>query len=88
MQLKKKAAQLAAVTAVACATLAGFAVQDGPRARAQDSALNPADFSTTIDNPLFPLSELEFKRFLGEEIDADTGEVVETKLETYALAYW
>jgi hypothetical protein len=39
-------------------------------------AVNPADFSTTIDNPLFPLSLVESKTFTGEETDPDTGATI------------
>jgi len=47
--------------------------------------LDPADFSTTIDNPLFPLSNLETKVFEGQETDPDTGEVVTASLVSTVL---
>ncbi len=53
--------------------------------RAQAPAIDPADFQATIDNPLFPLSSLGPKLFLGEERDPDTDEVAETRLESRVL---
>ena len=47
--------------------------------------LDPADFSTTIDNPKFPLSNLETKVFEGQETDPDTGEVVTASLISTVL---
>jgi hypothetical protein len=35
--------------------------------------INPADFSSTITNPYFPLSQLEPKLFEGTDTDQDTG---------------
>jgi hypothetical protein len=48
-------------------------------------AVNPSDFSTTIDNPLFPLSTLGPKVFEGEEVDPDTGEIITQRLESRVL---
>lgn len=45
------------------------------------AAIDPAAFSTTIDNPLFPLSEFSKLVYEGEEIDPDTGETVTTRVE-------
>ena len=45
---------------------------------------NPEDFSTNIDNPLFPLSSFETKIFEGEETDPDTG-IISTRLESTVL---
>lgn len=47
--------------------------------------LDPDDFSTEIDNPLFPLSNFETKIFEGEETDPDTGEIISTRLESTVL---
>jgi hypothetical protein len=47
--------------------------------------LNPADFSATIDNPLFPLSSLGPKVFEGDETDPDTGETVHARIEHTVL---
>ena len=48
-------------------------------------AINPDDFSTTIDNPFFPLTGLGPKVFEGEETDPETGEVVPIRLESTVL---
>ena len=50
------------------------------------AALNPADFSTNITNPLFPLSSLGPKVFEGQDTDPDTGEVIDTRLESAVLS--
>jgi hypothetical protein len=68
---------LAAVT-VAMASPAG---QSGPASL----TIDPADFSTNITNPFFPLSTLGPKVFEGEEVDPDTGEVIATRVESQAL---
>jgi len=47
--------------------------------------LEPSDFSTYVDNPLFPLSTLGPKVFEGQETDPDTGETVATRLESTVL---
>jgi hypothetical protein len=48
-------------------------------------AIEPADFSAAITNPLFPLSSIGPKVFEGESTDPDTGEVVEERLESRVL---
>jgi hypothetical protein len=48
-------------------------------------AVDPGGFSTTIDNPLFPLSTLGPKVFEGEEVDPDTGEIITQRLESRVL---
>jgi len=48
--------------------------------------LNPADFQATVDNPLFPLSSSGPKVFEGEEPDPETGEAIETRVESRVLA--
>ena len=50
------------------------------------AALNPADFSTNITNPLFPLSRLGPKVFEGQDTNPDTGEVIDTRLESTVLS--
>jgi hypothetical protein len=47
-------------------------------------AVDPADFSNTVTNPLLPLSLLGPKIFLGEEED-DEGDKIETRLESRVL---
>ena len=49
------------------------------------ASLDPNDFSSTIDNPFFPLSLFETKVFEGEETDPDTGEVTTIGLESTVL---
>ena len=53
---------------------------------AASAALNPADFSTNVTNPLFPLSTLGPKLFEGQDTDPDTGEVIDTRLESTVLS--
>ncbi|MBI1886218.1 MAG: hypothetical protein HYS09_07920 [Chloroflexi bacterium] len=67
---------VAAVAAGACG---------GRGSKQATPTLNPADFQTTVDNPLFPLSSLGPKVFEGEEKDPDTGETLKTRLESTVL---
>ena len=48
-------------------------------------AINPADFQTKVDNPLFPLSSLGPTVFEGEENDPDTGALIKTRVESTVL---
>ncbi len=52
---------------------------------APSASVNPADFSTNITNLLFPLSSLGPKVFEGQETDPDTGELLDTRLESVVL---
>ena len=52
---------------------------------APSANLNPGDFSTNIDNPLFPLSSLGPKTFEGRDTDPDTGAVLAARLESAVL---
>jgi hypothetical protein len=54
-------------------------------AQTTPAAINPADFQATIDNQWYPLSSLGPRVYEGEEPDPDTGEVVETRLESTVL---
>jgi hypothetical protein len=78
-----------AVTAAAALTVAAVLLAPGSSSAdgngAAPSALNAADFSTNITNPLFPLSSLGTKVFEGEDTDPDTGEVIATRLESIVL---
>lgn len=74
--------RIAIAMAAAVAMMGGLALAADP-ARAQ--APNPADFSTAITHPLFPLSSLGPKIFDGQETDADTGETIKTRLESRVL---
>jgi len=57
----------------------------GDAADNSSAAIHPADFQATIDNPFYPLSSLGPRSYEGEESDPDTGEVVETRLESTVL---
>ena len=48
-------------------------------------SIDPADFQAEVDNPFFPLASLGPKVFEGEERDPETGEVIETRLESTVL---
>ncbi len=50
-------------------------------ASASIAGIDAADFQTTIDNPLFPLSSFSKLIYEGEEIDPDTGESFTTRVE-------
>lgn len=50
------------------------------------AAINPADFQTTIDNPLYPLASGDEWVFEGEEVDPDTGESFTTRVEVTVLS--
>jgi hypothetical protein len=51
-----------------------------------DTAIDPADFQATVDNPYFPLTALGPRVFEGRETDPDTGEVIELRVESTVLA--
>jgi len=68
------------VLALAMAPLTAFG--GGQR---QTSAVNPADFQVTVDNPLLPLSTLAPTVFEGEERDPDTDETITTRVESTVL---
>ncbi len=57
---------------------AGAPPPSAPAASAASDTLNPADFSTNITNPLFPLSSLRTIEFAGTQRDPD-GDVVKTR---------
>lgn len=62
----------------AAAPLGGLAQdQTAPSA----ARLRPADYSPTIDHPLFPLTGMPVKLFVGESQDAQTGEVSKERIE-------
>jgi hypothetical protein len=73
------------VVILAGLVLVGIAAIGTSTVSSQEQTIDPADYSTTIDNPLFPLSLLGPKLFIGEEADPDTGEVVEERLESRVL---
>ena len=47
--------------------------------------INPADFTSTVDNPMFPLADGAERVYEGEETDADTGETVTLRVEETVL---
>lgn len=62
--------------------LASTAVACGDETSSGDQAtIDPAVYSTTIDNPLIPLSVIRSTVFEGSEPDPDTGEMVELRAE-------
>jgi hypothetical protein len=75
----KRGITLALLAALALAT----AVPLSKDATAQQS-IDPADFSSTITNPLLPLSLLGPKVFVGKEED-DEGDMLKTRLESQVL---
>ncbi len=50
------------------------------------AAMDPADFSTTIDNPLYPLAPGSAWVYEGAEVDPETGETFTTRVEVTALS--
>jgi hypothetical protein len=50
-----------------------------------DPPLDPAQFSTTVDNPLFPASTMRFKSMRGTERDAESGRLIRIRVETRVL---
>ena len=75
------AAMALTISAAIMAPAIGLAGNDS----APSANLNPADFSTNITNPLFPLSSLGTKVFEGQDTDPDTGQVIDTRLESVVL---
>ena len=75
------AAMALTISAVVMAPAIGLAGNDS----APSANLNPRDFSTNIDNPLFPLSTLGPKTFEGQDTDPDTGAVLAARLESAVL---
>jgi hypothetical protein len=74
---------------VAAAALVAFVFSETPGsipAVAAEPLIDPDDFSHRITNRLFPVSTISFKLFEGEETDPDTGETIETRLESRVLA--
>jgi len=53
----------------------------------QSSAtLDPGEFQSQVDNPLFPLEPGAAKVYQGEETDPDTGETVDIRVESSVLS--
>jgi len=66
-------------------TVAVLAACGGDEDEPEQQAINPDDFSTTIDNSFFPLTGVGQKVFEGEEVDPETGEIVPIRLESTVL---
>ncbi len=78
--------------AVAGATLLAACGDDGgtpseatPTSEAP-SGIDPADFQSTVDHPLFPLTPGDMLAYEGEETDPDTGETIQVRDEMRVLA--
>jgi hypothetical protein len=57
----------------------------GARTVQSEPPLDPAQFSTTIDNRLAPISTMSFKSLRGTERDPETGRLVRVRVETRVL---
>jgi hypothetical protein len=70
---------------------AGGDARDGPRSTTSarsaqaEPPLDPSRFSTTVDNPLFPLAKLHFVRMTGSERSRDTRRRIRIRVETRVL---
>lgn len=53
---------------------------------ASPGGLDPAEFTSTVDNPLFPLTAGDMHVYEGEEADPDSGETVAIRVESTVLA--
>ncbi|MGH9011331.1 MAG: hypothetical protein ACRDYF_16020 [Acidimicrobiia bacterium] len=82
---------LLAATAAACGEDKGGNTQAAPPssaaapAPAPSEAINPADFSPQVDNPLFPVSSFNTLELSGTERDSKTGKTVEIREVTRRL---
>jgi len=57
----------------------------GGGGKATVTSIDPADFQAKVDNPFFPLASLGPKVFEGEETNPETGESIETRVESTVL---
>jgi hypothetical protein len=58
---------------------------DGGEPPTPATTIDPAQFSTAIDHPLFPLNSYARLVYEGEETDPDTGETIATRVEMTIL---
>lgn len=84
MKIKALVVLTGLLTAVVLSACGGDSEESGPSATG--TAINPADFQTTIDNPLYPLAPGDQWVFEGEEVDPDTGESFTTRVEVTVLS--
>jgi hypothetical protein len=80
---RRAAVILAAGAAVAASASLGGGAAAGTTQG--DPPLDPAQFSTTVDNPLFPASTMRFKSMRGTERDAESGRLIRIRVETRVL---
>jgi hypothetical protein len=80
---RRAAVILAAGAAVAASASLGGGAASGTAQG--DPPLDPAQFSTTVDNPLFPASTMRFKSMRGTERDAESGRLIRIRVETRVL---
>jgi hypothetical protein len=80
---RRAAVILAAGAAVAASASLGGGAATGTAPGGPPLA--PAQFSTTVDNPLFPASTMRFKSMRGTERDAESGRLIRIRVETRVL---
>ena len=68
----------------AAAVLASCA--DGENGEQPPATLDPADFQARVDNRFFPLVSEGTRVYEGEEVDPETGETIEIRVESRVLA--
>jgi len=78
-----RARALLAATLIAGAATA--VASAGPAHAQSEPPLDPANFSRTVDNPLFPISKLRFTRSAGSDREADSGRRIRIRAETRVL---
>jgi hypothetical protein len=49
------------------------------------TSIDPADFQAELNNPFFPLTSAEIQVYEGEELDPETGETIEIRIESTVL---
>lgn len=84
-KLRKPSALVGAVALLMLAVMAVTVTAQGASGAAPAAAIDPADFSKTVDNPLFPISTFKTVSYMGEETDPDTGDTIETRVKFTVL---
>ena len=83
--------KLTAFVITVISTVLGLAACSGddgnpsPAASARVSDIDPADFSSHVDNPLFPVGSIGTYVYEGQETDPETGESFTTRVEMTVL---
>jgi hypothetical protein len=80
-----RAALVVAAGVAAVAPAGGAGGGAAARTAQTPPPLDPAQFSTTIDNPLFPASSVRVKSMRGTERDAESGRLIRIRVETRVL---